>query len=154
MDDDLKRQKGMPAPGQYTPKLMKTVQGNVAMKLDRVSFLDDAVRDKEEIMGPGHYKPKRDIIQKRPSSAKWITPKKADWHIKKNEDEPDMATYDVQKSKKFVMKTVQASAMSKSNILTFSSKMAKDKASIPPPAHYNPEKCYGFISRSGMKKRV
>ena len=28
------------------------------MKLDRVSYLDDAIRDKLELVGPGHYQPK------------------------------------------------------------------------------------------------
>ena len=45
----------------------------------------------------------RDLVDRRPSSAaKWRTPKKVDWRIQKNEDGPDMATYDVQSSKKYV----------------------------------------------------
>jgi hypothetical protein len=43
------------------------------------------------------------MIEKRPkSAAQWKTPKREDWQIKKNNDAPDMGTYDVQKSKKFV----------------------------------------------------
>lgn len=103
MDEDLRRSKGMPAPGQYAPKSQASVKGHVAMKLDRVSYLDEAIRNKEELVGPGHYKPNRESIQERPrSAAKWKTPKKSDWHIKKNEDQPDMATYDVATSKKYV----------------------------------------------------
>ena len=96
LDQDLRHSKGVPAPGQYATGLIHTVKGHVAMKLDRISYLDEAIRDKQESIGPGHYKPKSEVIQKRPSSAaKWRTPKKEDWHIKKNHDEPDMATYDV-----------------------------------------------------------
>ena len=79
------------------------MKGHVEMMLDRVSYLDEAIRDKLETVGPGHYKPKRDAIQKRPpSAASWKTPKKEDWRIKKNMDEPDMASYDVHKAQKFV----------------------------------------------------
>lgn len=59
MDEMVQRMKHFPAPGQYTPAAnAKTVKGNVGMKLDRVSYLDEAIRNKEDIMGPGHYKPK------------------------------------------------------------------------------------------------
>jgi len=48
------------------------------------------------------------LVDKRPlSAAKWKTPKKEDWHIKKNLDEPDLGTYDAGTSKKFVMKSAQ-----------------------------------------------
>lgn len=136
------------------------------MKLDRVSYLDEAIRDKQDLTGPGHYKPKvscdtinkvslqRDIVQKRPlTAAKWKAPKKEDWRIKKNEDAPDMATYEAANSRRYVMKSTQAVSMTKSHILTFSSKMAKEKEYIPPAGHYSPEKCYKFVSRPGMKKR-
>ena len=65
-----------------------------------------------------------------------------------------MATYEVLKSVKYVKKSAQAVTMSKSNILRFSSKMAKDKEFVPPTGQYNPEKCFSYISRPGMKKRV
>ncbi len=65
-----------------------------------------------------------------------------------------MATYDVLKSVKFVKKSSQAVSMSKSNIITFSGKMSKDKAYIPPAGSYKPEKCFSYISRPGMNKRV
>ena len=65
-----------------------------------------------------------------------------------------MGTYDASTSKRFVLKSSQAVSMTKSNILTFSSKMAKDKAYIPPTGVYNPEKCYSFISRPNLRKRV
>jgi hypothetical protein len=44
--------------------------------------------------------------------------------------------------------------MTKSDIPTFTAKSAKDKAWCPPAGTYNPEKCYTYISRPGMKKRV
>lgn len=57
MDDDLKRVKGLPAPGQYAPKPLKATLGSVAMVLDRVSFLDDAILNCEGAQGPGQYDP-------------------------------------------------------------------------------------------------
>jgi hypothetical protein len=57
MDDDLKRVKGLPAPGQYAPKPLKATIGSVAMVLDRVSFLDDAILNSEGAQGPGQYDP-------------------------------------------------------------------------------------------------
>ena len=65
-----------------------------------------------------------------------------------------MGTYEASTSKKFIMKSNLAVSIAKTNILTFSGQMAKDKAYIPPAGSYNPEKCYSFISRSGMRKRV
>lgn len=65
-----------------------------------------------------------------------------------------MGSYDMATSKKYVMRSQQAVSMTKSNILNFSAKMAKDKAYIPPAGSYNPEKCYSQISRPNMKKRV
>ena len=95
------------------------------------------------------------MITKRPlSAAPWKTPKKEDWKIKKNKDMPDCGTYEASTSKKFVMKSNQSVSITKTNILTFSGQMAKDKAFVPPAGSYNPEKCYTFISRPGMKKRV
>jgi hypothetical protein len=91
------------------------------MMIDRVSYLDEAIRDKAESIGPGHYKPSREAIHTRPSSAAaWKTPKKESWKVKKSEDGPDMATYEVHKAHKFVAKTPQSVSMTKSNILTFS----------------------------------
>jgi hypothetical protein len=57
-------------------------------------------------------------------------------------------------SKKFVMKTVQSTTMSKTNILNFSGQMVKDKAYIPPPGSYNVDKCAKFVYKPGMRKRV
>jgi hypothetical protein len=37
---------------------LKAILGNVEMKLDRINFLDEAIRDKQESVGPGVYKPK------------------------------------------------------------------------------------------------
>ena len=47
-----------------------------------------------------------------------------------------------------------AVAMTKSNIPTFTAKSAKDKEWCPPAGSYNPEKCFSFVSRPNMKKRV
>ena len=88
------------------------------------------------------------------SAAPWKTPKKEDWKIKKNKDLPDMGTYDAATSKKFVMKSNLAVSIAKTNILTFSGQMAKDKAHIPPPGSYNYEKGYGFIARPIYRKRI
>ena len=46
MDEDLRRAKAMPAPGQYLPKKLDSATGNIEMKLDRISYLDEAIRDK------------------------------------------------------------------------------------------------------------
>ncbi len=46
MDEDLKRTRGLPSPGQYAPKGLGKILGNIEMKLDRVSFLDEAIIDK------------------------------------------------------------------------------------------------------------
>ncbi len=93
-------------------------------------------------------------MKRRPSSAKWHTPKKQDWRIKKNEDAPDMATYNSHSSKDFIMKKSLAVSMGKSVILRFSDAMAKDKMKIPSSQQYNPLSCYNHIARVGMKKRV
>lgn len=93
-------------------------------------------------------------MKRRPSSAKWQTPKKQDWRIKKDLDAPDMATYDAHTSKDFVLKRSMAVSMSKSLILRFSDQVAKDKMKIPSADKYNPGKCYSHIARVGMKKRV
>jgi hypothetical protein len=94
-------------------------------------------------------------VYKRPSSApKWKTPKKEDWHIKKKMDAPDMGTYDAVTSKRNVMRAQMAVVMSKSNIPTFTAMMSKVKAWCPPAGTYNPEKCYSFVSRPNMKRRV
>ncbi len=45
MDQDLARTKHMPAPGIYTPKKERKVKGNVAMVLDRINYLDEAIRN-------------------------------------------------------------------------------------------------------------
>ena len=58
MDEDLKRSRGKPGPGHYAPNKDKKVPGHVEMCLDRISFLDEAIRDKIESVGPGFYKPK------------------------------------------------------------------------------------------------
>lgn len=65
-----------------------------------------------------------------------------------------MGTYDAATSKKFVMKSNQAVTITKTNILTFSGQMAKDKAHIPPAGSYNHEKCYSFIARPIGRKRI
>lgn len=52
----------MPGPGQYGPKPLKAILGNVEMKLDRINFLDEAIRDKQDSVGPGVYKPKVIIL--------------------------------------------------------------------------------------------
>ena len=43
MDEMVKRFKGMPAPGQYTPKRLQTAKGSVQMLMDRVNYLDEAI---------------------------------------------------------------------------------------------------------------
>lgn len=55
MDQEIQRGKGVPAPGQYSPKRLKPTIGNVAMKLDRISYLDEAIMNGENSMGPGQY---------------------------------------------------------------------------------------------------
>jgi hypothetical protein len=50
--------KFMPAPGTYTPKKSDAIKGNVRFSMDRISYLDQAIRDKQESVGPGHYIPK------------------------------------------------------------------------------------------------
>ena len=47
----------MPAPGQYTPKNTKPVKGSVAMLLDRVSYLDEAISNNRDKVDPGKYQP-------------------------------------------------------------------------------------------------
>lgn len=46
MDQDMARTKYMPAPGIYTPKKPSKVKGNVAMLMERINYLDEAIRDK------------------------------------------------------------------------------------------------------------
>ncbi len=58
MDQDLKRTRGLPAPGQYAAKTIGPVKGNVAMKIDRINYLDEAIRDKQDNVAPGKYSPK------------------------------------------------------------------------------------------------
>jgi hypothetical protein len=65
-----------------------------------------------------------------------------------------MGTYDAATSKKYVMKSNMAASIAKTNILTFSSQMAKDKAHIPPAGSYNHEKCYSFVARPVYRKRL
>lgn len=65
-----------------------------------------------------------------------------------------MGTYNASASKKYVMRSQMAVSMTKSNIPTFTAKMAKDKEWCPPAGKYNPEKCYSFVSRPNMKRRV
>jgi hypothetical protein len=43
MDEMVNRFKGMPAPGQYTPKRLQTAKGSVQMLMDRVNYLDEAI---------------------------------------------------------------------------------------------------------------
>ena len=58
MDEIVKRNRALPAPGQYEVKKALPIKGNVAMKLDRINFLDEAIRNNEESVAPGKYSPK------------------------------------------------------------------------------------------------
>lgn len=51
----MQRTRGLPAPGQYAPKPLKKTLGSVAMRLDRVSYLDQAIIDNKDSQGPGAY---------------------------------------------------------------------------------------------------
>ena len=58
MDQIVKRNRALPAPGQYDVKKALPIKGNVAMKLDRINFLDEAIRNNQESVAPGKYSPK------------------------------------------------------------------------------------------------
>ena len=58
LDEDLQRAKGYPSPGQYSPKILKSGQGNLEMKIDRLSYLAEAISNNKNSIPPGHYKVK------------------------------------------------------------------------------------------------
>jgi hypothetical protein len=41
---------------------MSSAKGSVEMKIDRINYLDEAIRDKQDNVGPGNYTPKVMII--------------------------------------------------------------------------------------------
>lgn len=55
MDEMVNRFKGMPAPGQYTPKSLSKPKGSVAMLLDRVNYLDEAIMNNSDKVDPCKY---------------------------------------------------------------------------------------------------
>lgn len=56
-DHDVAHAKEAPAPGQYVPKRINDkVKGSVAMKNERVSYVDEAIRAaKDNLTAPGLY---------------------------------------------------------------------------------------------------
>ena len=55
MDEMVNRMKGMPAPGQYTPKRLQNPKGSVAMLMDRVNYLDEAIMNNRDKVDPCKY---------------------------------------------------------------------------------------------------
>jgi len=55
MDEMVNRMKGMPAPGQYTPKRLQTPKGSVQMLMDRVNYLDEAIMNNRDKIDPCKY---------------------------------------------------------------------------------------------------
>jgi len=55
MDEMVNRFKGMPAPGQYTPKRLQNPKGSVAMLMDRVNYLDEAIMNNRDKVDPCKY---------------------------------------------------------------------------------------------------
>jgi hypothetical protein len=55
MDEMVNRFKGMPAPGQYTPKKLTNPKGSVQMLMDRVNYLDEAIINNKDKIDPCKY---------------------------------------------------------------------------------------------------